>query len=645
MQRAAIRCRAGLPINVNRAEETLLVAHRTLLPVALLGLATFLCYANSLQGVFLLDDRVAVVEAATIRSIDWTGWVHSFRGLVDLSFALNYAAGGLNRFGYHLVNVLVHLLAGLTLFGLVRRTLESPRLAGRYAGVGTALAAAIALLWLVHPLATQAVTYIVQRYESVAALFYLLALYCFRRGCDSRRPAAWWVAVVLCYALGLRSKEIVITLPLVLLWYDRAFVAARWRDVLQRRRLYVALLAVGAWLAGQVVLTDLRILGEQALSGEQDIAHGQAALTVPGLSPVKYFLSQPGVLLHYLRLSVMPTQQCFDYGWQPRETVGEILPPLMAVSALGLATLWCAKHRPAFGFLGGAWFLVLAPTSSFIPIQDLAVEHRMYLPLAAVLAGLVIAGYEIWMRCLALPHLSAGVRKFVRWSAPLLLALAAVSFAAETVMRNRLYQSAINLWTDVCIRRPDFWRGHFHLSKALYEDGDVEGTLQELSSAIRLQPGISDPWATRGTVWVRLGKLDEALHDFSRAIDIDPDLPTPYYNRAMVRFDRGDFAAAVADCDRAIELKPDYVKAYLGRGAAYVELAQFESALRDYDRAVQLDPAFVPAYQHRAALHVKQGDLQAARADVAAGRRVGGAIDPKLSADLQLAPSERPTDD
>ena len=212
-------------------------------------------YANSLHGPFIFDDARSIAEDPAIRHL-WPPWAPlkgATRPTSAWTFAVNYALGGLRVEGYHVVNLLIHLSAALVLWGVARRTLKAyfvtvhgdcPNFRGEVRENGTVplrpvwLALAIALLWVVHPLQTQAVTYVVQREESLMGLFYLLTLYGFLRAQDSRRPGWWYAASAGCCALGMGAKKVMVTAPLMVLWYDRALVAGSWREIFRRRWIY-----------------------------------------------------------------------------------------------------------------------------------------------------------------------------------------------------------------------------------------------------------------------------------------------------------------------------------------------------------------------------------------------------------------------
>ena len=246
------------------------------------------------------------------------------------------------------------------------------------------LALAIAIIWAVHPLQTASVTYVIQRAESLFGLFYLLTLYCFVRGVDSPRAVLWYAGSVAACLLGMASKEVMVSAPLMVLFYDRAFVGGSFREALRRRYgLYLAL--AGTWL----------LLGFMvAWSGTRGNSSGFGI----GVGCWEYLCTQFGAILNYLKLCVWPCPLVFDYGNYIAENVLEIAVCGVVVVLAGLATVVALWRWPKVGFLGVWFFAIFAPTTSFIPELQTVAEHRMYLPLAAVVTGLVVAGCLVGRR-------------------------------------------------------------------------------------------------------------------------------------------------------------------------------------------------------------------------------------------------------
>lgn len=504
-----------------------------------------LIYSSSFAGQFVFDDWLQILSNGRIRSI-WPPWdllLGSTRPVGVVSFALNYAVHGTHLWGYHLVNLTIHLTATLVLYGIVRRTLSRGDLASRYTTVSQGLALAVALIWMAHPLQTQSVTYIVQRMESLAGLFYLLTLYGFLRAQDANRPGRWYVASVICCALGLGTKEIVATAPLVVLWYDRVFVASSWSEILKRRKLYYLALA-GTWgvLAGLMVWHA----GRYVDSG---------LLVVRGVTPLEYALTQPSVILHYLRLAFWPQGQCLDYSWPPARTALQIAPSALILAGLLALTVWCIFRRPAWGFVGAWFFLILAPTSSVVPIRDLAFEHRMYLPLAAVVVVAVIGGHQLLEWILSRLSFASTWRRGIEVGLAALM-LAGLGYA--THVRNQVYASGVAMWRDVVQKAPYNPRAHNNLAFALYLEGRYDEAALEYREALRRFPGYVYAHVNLGVLLVRQGKLDDAVKQFRRAIELDPTDARAHLNLANTLAQQKATSQAVAHLRKALLLNPDY---------------------------------------------------------------------------------------
>ena len=249
-------------------------------------------------------------------------------------------SGAAGTFAYHATNLGLHILAALTLFGIVRRTLLLPRMQPRFAAAAAPLALAVALLWSLHPLQTNAVTYSVQRYESMMGLFYLLAVYGIVRTAGSGHPRLWAGATVLSALLSMGCKEVGASIPLIVLLYDRTFLAGSFREALRRRRgMYLGLL--GVWVA--FALLQAATLRRNWAGGALPFAWWE------------YARSQPGVVLHYLRLAFWPHPLVLDYAWPLAAELGRGVSAALVVGGLAAATAWAIVFRPAWGFLG-AWF-------------------------------------------------------------------------------------------------------------------------------------------------------------------------------------------------------------------------------------------------------------------------------------------------
>jgi tetratricopeptide (TPR) repeat protein len=567
-----------------------------LLPVLIVAAALW-AYHNSFAGAFLLDDEEAIVNNEAIRR-PWpfaTPWDALHPGsLLTLSLAANYALGELRPWGYHLVNLAVHVLAALTLYGLVRRTLLLGPRRARYEGSAAWLALAAALLWLVHPLQTESVTYVVQRSESMMGLFYLLTLYGVLRGAEAAAGAwRWYAAAVACCALGMLTKEVMVTAPLAALLYDRVFLAPRWRDALRRRwGLYAGLAATWALLTARVV----------ALFTQSPVA-ATVGFRVPGITPLEYAASQSGVIVHYLRLTLWPAGQCLDYGWPPARTAWEVLPPALVLAALLAATLWALWRRPGLGWCGALFFLVLAPTSSIVPLKDLAFEHRMYLPLAAVVVVAVLAGEALAVAAGRVIRTERGRRL----AAVGLVAGPVIVLGALTMWRNEDYRDPAILWADVVAKRPANPRGYNNLGNTLLTRGRSAEAAGFLREAVRLDPSFALAHYNLGNALTDLGQPAEAINHYREALRLIPAFPQAQYNLANALARQGHGAEAIDHYCEALRLDPRFVLAHYNLANALVHEGRPEEAVPHYQEAVRLDPGCVPAHGNLGIVLLRQG--------------------------------------
>ena len=269
-----------------------------------------------------------------------------------------------NVWGYHALNLAIHLAAALALFGIVGRTLRSAPLAQAFGGASTPLAFVVALVWTVHPLQTESVTYVVQRVESLMGLFYLLTLYCAIRAAEG--GGRWTAAAIGACALGMGTKEVMVTAPLMVWLWDRTFLGGAPRS---RWPLYAGLAAT--WL----VLAALMAAPSQARTVLGLLAGSSAAgpSIGPGeqWAPWSYMLTQATVVVHYLRLALLPSPLVFDYyDWPQARSLGDVWPQAALLDALAIGTLVAIVRGHPIGFAGAWFFAILAPTSSFIPNPD-----------------------------------------------------------------------------------------------------------------------------------------------------------------------------------------------------------------------------------------------------------------------------------
>ena len=541
--------------------------------VPLLILAGLCAYANCYSKTLVFDDDAWIVDQPLLEKP--REYLESIEGrpLLGLTNLALHRLGRNNPLGHHVLNVLIHLAATLTVYGVVRRALLSPRFRGRFDGRAPYLAFAVALLWMLHPLQVQCVTYVIQRGESMAGLFYLFILYAMQRAdaaAGRRRAAGWYALAVLSLVLGFGSKEIMATAPGAVLLFDRIFLAPSIRQMTRRRWAYylVFLLVWGAFTGWHL---------DRASGSQSGIGFKVEVVTAK-----EYALTQTGVLLYYLRLCFWPRGMSIDYqSWPWWHTFGEAMPEAAIVIGMLVVTTVLVFWRPAVGFVCAWYFLILLPTSSVLPIVDAVFEHRMYLSLAA---PVILAVF-----------LSDWLLRLVRvgWLRPYVLAAAALALGALTHLRNEEYRSRAQLWEIAVERMPDSIRARANLAQGLILDNRNEEVIPVLERALELAPTDSISLINLAAAHEQLGNFRDSTEYYRRLRDA---YPTDWKHWRMLAASllvlggRENLAAAAEAYEKAAELKGDEAEPYYGRAAALYALGMDAEG----DEAVQKASAFNP---------------------------------------------------
>ncbi len=555
--------------------------------IVLLGL---IAYFNSFDGVFVFDDLNHILRNERIHEVWPPGQLLAARRpVLDLSLAVNYAIGKTDPWGYHLVNVVIHLLAGLTLYGIVRRTVGRWGGEHRHAPAAPWLALVVAAIWTVHPLQTQSVTYIVQRSESMMGMFFLLALYCVIRGVDSRNATRWFAAAVAACALGVGSKAVAVTAPVVILLFDGVFLAPSFTHaVRQRGRLHLTLFSA----AGLVFVLTGVAKGVLASSGSSTVGFGTADVTSLG-----YALSQPGVIVHYLSLAFWPANLLLDHKWPVVETAGQVIPQALIIGMLLLWTVIGLVRRSWLGLVGAWFFVILAPTSSIVPIKDLAFEHRMYLPLAAVIAFVVIGLYAVHAHLRGIRRLPTPIPRAI----PIALALLATgSLTFATIHRNRAYHSEIAMWQDVVAKKPDNYRAFYNLGGAHEMARDMNAALQAYRESVRIEPEWSWSRSKFGIALAATGAKTEAIEQLREAIRLRPSYGIARFNLGRVLDETGDAQGAAAAYRELLRIEPDNADAAYNLGNVLSKLKRHDEAAEAFQTAGRLAPNDASAFYNLA---------------------------------------------
>lgn len=551
------------------------LGHAALLALAL-ALAWF-AYWGALRGPFLFDDRKIF---ASLITQDLGRFFHgaffelfAARPVTVFSFALQYRVWGAEVAPYHVVNVLLHLGVAVLIFIFTRRTLRDaghPRSAG--------VAVAVAGLFAVHPLQSEAVSYVSQRAECLASFFYLaslLLLLAAEEQGSGLRGTGLFLAAVVAFGAGLGSKQIAATIPAAYL-LQRLAASAR---APPRRWVLRALLAAPLFLTS----TASAVVNLVATRGS-----AWAGLDAGGLGPWRYFLTELRMVPAYLRLLVWPAGQNFDHDVDPSRGLVE-LRTLAAAAAVALVlgfAVWLLRRGSALARVAGfglVWFLLLLSPTSLVPIRDLMAEHRVYLASWGVLLAVAIGADHVI-------HSLAGPRA-LPWAAAL-TGVAWAGLAGALALRNRVYTSEEALWRDVVATSPLKARGHLNLGYALSQKGDLAGAYAELRAALALdreRMWTADALSNLGAICIEMGRLEEAEEALRWALRLLPGDPEILLNLAILRLQTGDLDRAEELARQVLARRPG-AQAYQTLGMISLAREDLRTALTQFVAATVLAP-------------------------------------------------------
>jgi tetratricopeptide (TPR) repeat protein len=589
-----------------------------LLVALLLAGALWAVYGGAVGAPFVFDDGGSVNDNSSIKNLwplvgdeEHPGPLTppkdiptSGRPLVNLSLALNYRFGQLNPAGYRLFNLVAHLLSALLLMAIVRRILLLDYFGGRFDRASGLLAFLVALLWALHPLQTETVVYITQRTELLVGFFYLAN--------SKNGRTVWLVLATLACLAGMACKEVMVTAPVVVLLFQRTFISESFRSALRKSwPLYVGL-ALG-WAL-------LLALNWKAPRSESAGFHLNVA-------PYAWWFTQMKVLVLYLKLAVWPWPLAIHYE-MPYLTTLQLAWPWLAFFSFFVITiavlLW---RRSAIGFVGAWMLLILSPTLVVPIITEVAAERRMYLPLAALIALVVVGAFALAQRATAPAPTTVAKRKQpsprpLEWlviGTALILSIASAAIAAQ---RLSAYRDELTLWQDNVDHQPDDSLAYNNLGNAMLKLGRTKEAEQQYARALELDPVYSDAYANMAAAYAEEGRLKEAAELCRRALQIKPTFAEGHCNLGVDLARLGEFPEAIAEYHKALELKPDYFNAYYNLGNALLDAGRASEALEQYAHAIRLNPNDSQARYNFANALRQCGDLSGAIRQYQAALRI-----------------------
>jgi Flp pilus assembly protein TadD len=570
------------------------------LVLAFLAVVVFGIYSNTLQNPFVLDDIRSIQHNSHIRvnrlnfeAIKRAGFEGPLpqRPLANISFALNFYVHQLDVAGYHVLNILIHIACGLFLYLLVKTTLNSPALRTRsHPYAWTPLLTTV--IWLVHPIQIQSVTYVVQRMNSLAAMFYVLSLllYARARQTEQRLPGyALFAGCIISGTLALGSKEIAATLPAIILLYEWYFLQdLSWIWLKRRLALIAAVVAV-------IALVGLSYLDFQPLEKILN-SYGGRDFTV-----IQRVLTEFRVIVFYISLILLPHPARLNL--DHHVTVSHSLfDPITTVPAIGfiaglvVLALYTARRQRLMSFCF-LWYLGNLIIESSVIGLEIIFEHRNYLP-SMFLILMVVMPVDRFIRR---PGAKAGI-----------LAAVALVLCIWTYDRNALWRDPVTLWRDCAAKSPNKARPHNNLGAALARRGSFAEAVVNYRKVLLLKPDYAEAHYGLGAIRQRQGRFESAQRHYVDALNSKPDYPEAHHNLGVLLYRQGRLQAAVEHYRAALRIKADYAQAHNNLGAAFDDLGQIDRALYHYREALKIEPNLAGAHNNLGIALAMQGDLKAA---------------------------------
>lgn len=558
-------------------------------------------YMGSLSGPFVFDDEPNITENRHIRLKRLSPedvYAAAFnsplphRPVANASFALNYFFNGYNVVGYRFVNILIHIINGYLVYFLARFTLRTPALRGFREQAG-AIACGAAILWLVHPLHTQSVAYIVQRMTSLTTLFYLLAMACYSGARLSTTTTRRNILLTLCAVSGLLAlgtKEIAATLPIFIFLYEWFFFQQLEQDWLRRRL---------PALAGVCVAFGVIVL---VFSGfENPVERIFAPYAGGGMTAWQRVMTQFRVVVFYLSLLFWPAPSRLNLDHDVAISLALFDPTttlfsLLFVTGLFAAAVLTARREP-LGAYATLWFLGNLVIESSVIRLELIFDHRTYLP--SVFPAIVLVSL---------------VFRFLKqkWAAVALLAALAAGCSFWTWQRSHVWADEVALWRDCMEKSPLKPRPFNNLGSALSKIGRFEEAAAYLARAVKLKPNYDDARYNLGYVLVQLGQVDAGIRELLEAVRIEPRNHMALNNLGVAYLIQENYPDAVRHLQEALRLNPDFEAAHNNLGVALKNQGDLAGAIRQFSEAIRVNSNYAEAWNNLGVSLKEQGRLKEA---------------------------------
>jgi tetratricopeptide (TPR) repeat protein len=562
---------------------------------------TFAIYSNTFDSPFVLDDLRKIEENPGIRvnqlsptEIVKAGFKSSkARPIAFMTLALNHSMHQYDVFGYHLFNISIHLLTGFFLFLFLKTTLRIPVIQARNKPTDLICFFA-ALIWLVHPLQSQSVNYIVQRTNSMAAMFFILSFLFYAHGRltdQDKNKWFWLIASAIAWIISLACKQISAILPFMVFLYEWFFFQDLSKNWIKKYLKYLlGITVIFALLL--LVYTDFSPF--EKIKKIYDYANNEFTIA-------ERLLTQSRIIIYYISLIIFPhpSRLNLDYDYALSHSLIDPITTLLAFGAIcGLIALavYFAKKERLISFCVLWFFGTHLIESSILPLA-LIFEHRNYLPTMMVSLIPVVLAY----RYIKLDWIKIG-----------LLSALVIGLSVWTYQRNRTWEDKITLWSDVVKKSPGKARPHFNLGAAFSEQKRDEEAIPLYQRALEINPNLAQPHINIGQALERQNKFEEAAEHYRAALKIKPDLPEAHNNIGAILAKQGRTEEAIQFYQEALKIRPHYALAHFNLAHTLVKKGQIEEGIRHYYQAIRFKPEYAEAHNNLGGIYINSGETEKA---------------------------------
>ncbi len=575
--------------------------------LALISCIGLILYHKSYNISFICEDYTRIVYNPFIKQLNFDIlWQYEpSRFLTNCMFLLNYFIGGLNVFGWHLVNLLLHILVSFLVYCFIRLSFQMPKLRGIYSAQDQFLLALFSsLLFFVHPIQTQAVIYVGQRATLLASLFYLVTIYLYVLARLNNRGNYYFYAIVTSF-FGMLTKPSVVTLPIAIFVYEICFFKQDPKIDLKRLGTILVLIL-------PLIIIPFGLLGNEKLI--QLAADGYQVATFK-----EHLLTKLNLLLTDIRLLFLPIDQNFDYDYKISHRLFEYptFISFLAIIIIIILGMKMIKKWPLMAF-GIFWFFItLDLQASIFPSSDFIQEHWLYLPSFGFTLFVCVGAHKIFktkqlLLCTLLVLIGIFIlltyKRIDIWQNPIVLFEDAVAQSPYKASAHNNLGYMLNLkgsvleaeeeYKKAIFLNPNYFVAYNNLAFLYYEQERYLEAKTIFERLVKLYPNYSDPYIGLANIYKKLKNNVQALNFFKTADKINPYSFAVHAGLGNIYSEQGNWQDAQEEFEKTISLNPDNASAYYNLGNISFQCQRFEEAMKNYYKATKLKPDFAEAYNN-----------------------------------------------